>query len=313
MATMTVVDSPALFSTPRFLDDLKNTSDAIGAPYSEPAISAVLKVFEECFKQGVVTWRATDRPGDALNFRIYLRRQLDTISIATEAGLLEPDNTMARLLNSWASLYNGETLQWIDFDPKKGLAKTWLNLKGRRPIDDILSAPEVPVSIRAHGSTFHSVGLEFVTFLAVDYHSHTMNLYFAAPSPIAKTQAAQYTNLVGCSPPTDQEFEDMLAFLSPGGYPFAVTMEYETGRITRVAIYAMNLTPQRLPTVEDRISKFLSEAPSYDRHQSINVAWSYGLGGSKYMKADSSYIGEQSVIMNEGPLHFKPAYLTKST
>lgn len=309
---MSLTETPASFSTTRFLDDLIKTSDAIGAPYSKTAISTVLKVFEECFTQGVVTWRATDRPGDALNFRIYLRRQLDTISIATEAGLLEPDNKMARLLNSWAALYTGEALQWIDFDPKKGLAKTWLNVKGRRPIDDILNTPEVPASVRAHGPMFHSVGLETVTFLAVDYHSQTMNLYFAGPSPMTKTQAAQYTNLVGCSPPTDQEFKEMSTFLSPGAFPFAVTMEYETGRITRVAIYAMALSPERLPTVEDRISKFLSEAPSYDQHQSINVAWSYGLGGSKYMKADSSYIGEQTVIMNEGPLQFKPAYHDKS-
>ena len=309
---MAVIDSPASFSATKFLDDFKKTSDAISAPYSEPAILAVLKVYEGCFMDGIMTWRATDRPGDALNFRVYLRRQLDTIGIATEAGLLDSNNPMARLLISWDSLYKGEPVQWIDFDPMKGLAKTWLNLKGRRPVDEILNAPEVPVSVRAHGPTFHSLGLEIVTFLAVDYHSNTMNLYFVGPSPLSKSQAARLTNLAGCSPPTDEELEDMHGFLTPGAFPFAVTMEYKTGRITRVAIYAMNLSPQKLPTVHDRISKYLSEVPSYDKQQSINVAWSYGLGGSKYMKADSSYSGEQTEILEESSLRHEPAYLTQS-
>ncbi len=296
---MTVIDSPTSFSPSKFLDDFKRTADGLGASYSEPAILAVLKVFEACFNEAAVIWRTTNRPGDALNYRFYLRRRLDTINIATEAGLLEPDNSMARLLTSWSSLYNGETEQWCDFDPKAGLAKTWVNLKGRRPVDDILNAPEVPVSVRAHGPMFHSLGLELVTFLAVDYHGSTMNLYFTAPGPVSEAQAAQYANLAGCSPPTDQEFEDMRKFLNPQGFAFAVTMEYKTGKITRVAFYALNLPPHQLPTVNDRVLKFFSEAPSYDHQQTRNVAWSYGLGGSKYMKAESSYVGELATLLRD--------------
>ena len=296
---MIAVDSPASFSPSKFLHDFKTTADAIDAPYSEPAILAVLKVFEECLKEGAVIWRTTNRPGDPLNYRFYLRRRLDTIAIATEAGILESDNPMARLVTSWSSLYSGGTEQWCDFDPTTGLAKTWVNLKGRRPVDDILNAPEVPISVRAHGPTFHSLGLDVVRFLAVDYHGSTMNLYFTAPGPVSEDQAAQYTNLAGCLPPTDQEFEDMCTFLNPQGYAFAVTMEYKTGRITRVAFYALILPPGKLPAVNDRVLKFFSEAPSYDKERTRNVAWSYGLGGSKYMKAESSYVGELATLLRD--------------
>ena len=297
-ATMTVLaSSPTSFSSAKFLEDLKRTSDAVGAPYSEPAILAVLKVFEECFKESVVIWRTSDRPDDPLNYRFYLRRRLDTISIATEAGLLKSDDPIARQLTSWSSLYDGESWQWCDFDPKAGLAKTWVNLRGRRPLDDILNAPEVPVSVRNHGPTFHQLGLETVIFVAGDYHGNSINLYFAAPGPLSSTQAAQYANLADCSPPTDREFDDMHNFLSPQSFTFAVTMDYKTGRITRVAFYALRLTPGRSPTVGDRISKFFTEAPSYDQEQTRMVAWSYGLGDSKYIKAESSYVGEWASLL----------------
>ena len=296
---MTVVDTPASFSSSKFLDDFKRTADAIDAPYSEPAIAAVLKVFEECLQEGAVIWRTTNRPLDALNYRFYLRRRLDTISIATKAGILESENPMARLVTGWSSLYNGETEQWCDFDPKTGLAKTWVNLKGRRPVDDVLNVPEVPISVRAHGPMFHSLGLKLVRFLAVDYHGSTMNLYFTAPGPVSKLQAAQYTDLAGSSPPTDQEFEDMSTFLNPLGFAFAVTMEYKTGKITRVAFYALILPPGKQPTVNDRVLKFFSEAPSYDQERTRNVAWSYGSGGSKYMKAESSYVGELATLLRD--------------
>ena len=294
---MTVINSPTSFSPSKFLEDFKKLADGLGAPYSEPAILAVLKVFEGCFEEGVVIWRTTNRPGDVLNYRFYLRRRLDTISIATEAGILEPENAMARLVTSWSSLYNGGSEQWCDFDPHTGLTKTWVNLKEFRSVDDILSAPGVPISVRAHGPTFHSLNLNIVRFVAVDYHGSTMNIYFSAPGPVSETQIAQYTNLAGCSPPTDQEFEDMRKFLNPHGFSFAVTMEYETGRITRVAFYALMLPPGSLPIADDRVLSFFSEAPSYDQQRTRNVAWSYGRGGSKYMKAEASYVGEWANLL----------------
>ena len=296
---MALADSPASFSSERFLSDFKRASDAIGAPYSEPVILTTLKVFKECFDEAVVILRTTNRPGDPLNYRLFLRRRLDTISIATEAGLLESDNPVARLLTAWSSLNNGETWQWCDFDPETGLGKTWVNLRGRQPVDDILNTSEVPLSIRAHGPLFHSLGLETVTFVAGEYHGSTINLYFAAPGPVSKTQAAQYASLAGCSPPTDQEFEDMRNFLNPRSYTLAVTMEYKTGRITRIAFYAVRLPPQQTPTVDDRILKFFSETPSYDQEQTKFVAWSYGRGDSKYMKAESSYVGEWAALLRD--------------
>lgn len=291
----TVSKKSATFSPSRFLQDIKVLAHTIGAPYSELAVKNVLTAFEECFDNAVVAWRTTDRPNDTLNYRLFLRRQMDTISIAIDSGHLMPDDPLVQLLRSWSSLFNGETEQWLDFDPNAGLAKTWLNLGDRRPVDDVLHAAEVPAAIRAHGPTFHGLGLKLVTFVAVDYQGKSVNLYFLAPS-LSRSQAAQYTDLAGCSPPTDEEFDDMLEFCQPDGFHFAVTMDYATGNITRVAFYALDLPPSRAPTMDDRIKEFLAKAPSYDQHQTKIVGWSYGVDNVKYMKVESSYAGELKTL-----------------
>ena len=295
---MALTESSA-FSSERFLQDIRKTANAIHAPYSETATLTVIKTFEKCFEEGAVIWRTTNRPSDRLNYRFYARNRIDTIAISTKAGFLAFDNRMARLVTSWSTLYNGGTQQWCDFDAETGLAKNWINLRGRRPVDDILNAAEVPEAVRAHGPTFHSLGLELVRFLAVDYGSDTLNLYFTAPGPVSELQATQYTNLAQSSPPTQEEFQDMRDFLNPKGFAFAVTMEYATGKITRVAFYALDMPPNKLPAVNEKVLKFFSEAPSYDEEYTRNVAWSYGKGGNKYMKAESSYCGGLAALLRE--------------
>lgn len=87
-----------------------------------------------------------------------------------------------------------------------------MNLKGQRPVDDILNAPEVPQSVRAYGLEFKSLILELVRFVAVEYESSTMSLYFIAPGPVSETQAAQYTALAKCKPSLKKNFEICVHF-----------------------------------------------------------------------------------------------------
>jgi hypothetical protein len=297
---MAATDSKVQFSPTQFLTDFKKTADAINAPYSESSIKSVLSTFEECFKNdSAVIWRTTNRPNDVVNYRFYLLRRFDTVAVATQAGLLAPDNKMARLATCWSALFDGDTQQWCDFHPSKGLAKTWVNLKGTRPVDDILNAQEVPEVVRAHRPTLHRLGLKLVRFLAVDYEGDTMNLYFTAPGPVTKAQAADYTALAQCSPPTEQEFEDMQKYLNPAGYAFAVTMDYNTGVIKRVAFYALHLPEDAQPEMNERMKTFFANAPSYDKVLSRNVAWSYGIGDNKYMKAEQSYLGELARVLQK--------------
>lgn len=116
----------AYFSPTQFLEDTQSTAAAIGAPYSEATTLKVLETYAQSFRDGAVLWRSTDRPGDALNYRFYERKPVDTVSIAVQAGLLAPDNPMIELIQSWSSLYDGAGTpeQSCDFDAKSGLVSS---------------------------------------------------------------------------------------------------------------------------------------------------------------------------------------------
>lgn len=297
------------FNPAQFLKDIKRTSAAIGAPYSEAATGKVVEVYGQSFHDGAVLWRATNRAGDALNYRFYERRPIDTVAIAVKAGLLAPDNAMARLITSWSSLYGGTPEQSCDFDAEKGLTKAWVYLAGFRPLKDILGADGVPECIRQHAPMFHDLGLELVRHVAVDYDSNTVNLYFRAPGPISEEQAGRFVALAGCPPPSQAEIQEMGDFLNPIGFTFSVTMKFLTGAIKRVGFYALKLPPNSFPEVGERLTTFFKEAPSYDAEEMNAVAWSFGEGGKKYIKAERSYCGRlvpllrdwSSALTSEGP------------
>lgn len=284
------------FDQSRFISDIRNLSTEINAPYSEPTTLKVLSVFSHSFHNGVVLWRATDRPGDALNYRFYSREPIDTVSIASSAGLLSPDivNTLGKLVTSWSSLYNGVPEQSCDFDAEKGLVKVWVYMGGLRPLGDILSAEGVPESLRMHGRRFGEAGLEMVRHVAVDYHKGTVNLYFRAQGPVSLEQATVFNKLAGALPPSRKQFMEIEDFLNEVGYTFAVTIEIDSGNIERVGYYALKLPDRKVkkwPELSEQLEKFVKFAPNYDREEMNALAWSFG-GEKRYVKFERSYCGE---------------------
>ncbi|CAD6449089.1 ac98235e-6222-4b17-be56-245bc045ca71-CDS [Sclerotinia trifoliorum] len=291
-----LVSKSSKFSQSRFLDDIRNLSASIKAPYSEHTTIKVLSVFSRSFHNGVVLWRVTDRPGDALNYRFYSREPIDTVSIAASAGLLSPDivNTLGKLINSWSSLYDGTPEESCDFDAEKGLVKAWVYMGGMRPLDDILGAEGVPESVRQHEKRFKELGLQKVRHVAVDYQKQTVNLYFRAQGPISFQQATSFNALAGAEPPSQSQFVEMREFLNTVGYTFAVTIKIDSGEIERVGYYALKL-PERAakkwPAINAQLERFVQFAPSYDREEMNAVAWSFG-EKKTYVKFERSYCGE---------------------
>ena len=72
-----------------------------------------------------------------------------------------------------------------------------------------------------------------------------------------------------------------------------------TGDIKRVGFYALKLPPNTFPEVGERLKTFFEKAPSYDREEMNAVAWSYGAGGKKYIKAERSYCGRLVPLLRD--------------
>ncbi|MGW4165274.1 aromatic prenyltransferase [Streptomyces sp. NPDC004788] len=283
---------PPQFSATRFLEDLRTTSDAIGAACSEPVTRAVLDAYGPAFAEGAVLWRATDRDGDGLNYRFYARRPMDTVAMARRAGFIADGDPLGDLIQAWNMLYDGTPEQSCDFDAARGLTKTWLYLGGTRPLDDVLGVPSVPSPVRERGPLFHRLGLDYVRHVCVDYARRTVNVYFRARGPLTETQCRRFTELAGAPAPDDRLRGEMARFLSQGAYTFSVTLSPADGSIERVAFYALKLPDGSRPTVGSRLTTFFETAPSYDAEDMNAVAWSFGSRGGTYLKAERSYCGD---------------------
>ncbi|SDP97420.1 aromatic prenyltransferase [Lentzea jiangxiensis] len=287
------------FSPEEFLRDTKATAEAIGAAYSEEATRKVLDTYADSLRDGAVLWRATDRPGDALNYRFYERIPTNSVTTAIRAGLLDPKNPMIDLISAWSSLYSGTSTELCDFDAEHGLSKTWIYLGGMRPLEQILGVPGVPRVLRAHESRFRELGLTSVRHVAVDYRSSTASLYFRTSRKITWTELEQLLTLVGGELPTPELFSHMEKFTSPDGFTFSVTAAAGGAEIQQVGVYALRLPVGQFPVVGDRLATFFDSAPSYDDEEMNAPAWSFGPGGKNYVKAERSYCGRLVELMKQ--------------
>jgi 4-hydroxyphenylpyruvate 3-dimethylallyltransferase len=290
---------PLSFSRTLFKQDVSRLCTSLKADYNEDVMDKVLSTYDENFRRGAVLWKATNRPKDGIAFRFYERRKVDVVSPAIKHGLLRDHHAMIPVISSWANLYPS-AITSCDFDPARGLSKTWIWLGGRRPVDELLKAPHVPKAIGALEGKLKSIGLDTVRHAAVDWRSSTVNIYFWVRGPLGLEKANDLIALSGAGPINEQKLSEIQPFLRREGFTFATTINAHTGDFKRVAIYALQLDNDRLPAVGDRLATFFREAKSYDKRDMNIVAWSFGGGStgvSDYIKGERSYGGNLEEVL----------------
>lgn len=283
---------PSGFLRSRFLEDVRKTAAAIGAPFSESVTEKALDIYADQFSDGAISLRTTNRQNPGLDYRVMMTRKTDILGLAEKGGLIERGDVLSSLVTSWCSLYGGTPELSCDFEASKGLAKLWIWLGAVRPLDEILMIPELPDSIRRHGPLFHSLGLTIIQHIAVDYKQRSVNFYFDFKGETTPDRAAALTKLAKAEPPDHTLLKQMNEHLTPAGHPFAVTMTLD-GVIKRVCFYAVaNVTAQE---IDPAISAFWSAAPCYNEKADFNaLGWSFG--GEPYVKAVRGYCGNILIL-----------------
>lgn len=280
------------FQPTRFLEDVRKTAAAIGAPFSESTTQNALNVFADQFSTGAISLRTTNKSPTKLDYRVMMTRKTDILGIAEKEGIIERGDVLSALVRSWTSLYDGAPETSCDFDAAKGLAKVWIWFGAVRPLDEVIIAPGVPDSIRRHAPLFHSLNLNNVQHIAVDYHQRSVNIYFDCVGEITLERAAALTKLAGAEAPDDALLAQMKEHLTPRGHPFAVTMTLD-GEIKRVCFYAVaNVTASE---IDPSVTAFWSAAPCYDKRADFNaLGWSFG--GKPYVKVVRGYSGDILIL-----------------
>lgn len=287
------------FSERRFLHDISNASTALGVPYSENQTKRVLSVFGESFHRGCVLWRTTDQPNGELNYRVYERRSIDMVALATNAGLISKHDVLLSLVQSWSSLYGEQSQQLADFDASRGLVKFWVFLGAMRPLVEVLGVAELPACITQHRDMFENMRLTHVRHVAVDLEKRSINLYFRTTQQFTREGVDKHISLAGASPISDTLFGEIRQQFPRSGGTFAVTIDFLTGTISRVAFYALRLSPENMPCINERIRHFFQVCPSYDVQEMMALAWSFGKGSQTYVKAEHSHSGELVELLKE--------------
>jgi 4-hydroxyphenylpyruvate 3-dimethylallyltransferase len=288
--------TPATFSRSVFLRDLKSTALALDAAYSVSVANRVIEAFPQNFHEGPVMWRATSRPGAAINYRVYQRRPMDTVVMAVSVGLLRAQNTMTRLASAMSARYPQAT-GIADFDSKRGLSKSWFSLASERPLAELLWVPGIPEPVRRNGRQLREMGLYSVRHIAINYLEKTMNYHFPVAGHLDERRCRELVALADAEPPSRTVLADMSRFIPADWFTFSVTMT-EHGEIKRVGFYALKPVGDQWPALSGRLVKFFQTAPSRDTEEVNTLAWSFGAGGLNYMKAERSYSGSVHELMS---------------
>lgn len=290
---------PLSFSRATFKQDVSRLCTTLRADYNEDVMNTILNSYDENFHRGAVLWKATNRLKDGIAFRFYEREKVDVVGPAIKHGLLRDHHEMIPLISSWADLYP-RAIASCDFDPARGLNKTWVWLGGRHPVHELLRAPHVPKAISALEDKLQSMGLDTVRHAAVDWRSSTVNIYFWVRGPLDLDKANGLIALSGSGPIDERKLSEITPLLRQEGFTFATTIDAHTGDFKRVAIYALQIANNNLPQIGDRLATFFRDARSYDKRDVNIVAWSFGGGAtgvSDYIKGERSYSGNLEEVL----------------
>ncbi|SEN92814.1 aromatic prenyltransferase [Actinacidiphila rubida] len=280
------------FSRDRFLTDISATAEVLGAPYDESLTRTVVDAFAEGFSTGALMLKTTDRPRDSLGFRLYPRRRLNVTGRAVAAGLLDPGDPLLPALKGWAASNRGATEYSCDFDADSGLVSTRVHFDTPRPLQEVLTAPGVPGSLRLYVDTFRHFGLAQVRFASVDHGRDTLAICFGVQGPVTPSGASAITALSGAAAPSEDTVADLARFLPRQSYSLALTVRASTGVIQRITFAAPGLPAEEMPELGPRLAAFYATAPSYDAVAVNAAGWSFGALEGTHRKGARSYCGD---------------------
>ena len=300
------------FEPEQFIRDVEKSAALVDAPFSGSVTRDTVTAFQPQLSRHPLQIKTTSKPDRRLYYRFFIddRDTIDLRQIAARSRL-DPDTQEAvQLLEDTQSLAaRGGRLVGCDFDAARGLAKVWMFVAGT-PLAAVLGLPGVPASARGHAPLFARYGLDNVRFLATDFDTGTMNLYFRRPAAglarwlpalLAETGAAAGADTVAAIERT-----------VPSECCVAMTFAWARPGLVRWSMYALDVGASGAPAgqpplVPDVLARFRDQAPTLSRDAQINIAWSFGAGGL-YMKLEKSYARDiRRVLRDQMNCVFSPA------
>ncbi|KUL39363.1 hypothetical protein ADL22_15975 [Streptomyces sp. NRRL F-4489] len=231
----------------------------------EPAkVKGALAAFEPAFTDSSVALRiATGARREKLMGYRYIKYtgDLDPYDTALAEGLIEPgDHPADRLFQDVKERFPIEGTGG-DFELAAGFQKIWCFFPSSRPqpLDELSQLPSMPPSVGEHLELLGRYGLRAASLFAVDYTSHTLNIYFDGlpEGTFAPDRVRELTAELGIPEPSADVLEQCAK-------AFAVyfTFSWEKPNIDRVCFPVLVPDPELVPTnLGPSITRFAQGVP----------------------------------------------------
>lgn len=303
----------APFEKEQYLRDLETTARLIEAPYDLDMCRRVVETFEGDFQRHVLQWKATDREGDGLYYRFLSTDREDLVERSGRAGLLTSENRpLLELQREALATFPEAVRSGVDFEAVHGLSKVW-TYTTPKPLEEILKLQHLPEAVRTNQRELEAAGLNLVGFLASDFISETMNVYFAWHPEQRNREWLQ--GMLARSQdqgPAESTFADMLDSQDEIS-GIGMTFDWSSPKPLRWCVYCFAVPFHhenpgvRVPTLAPRLQKLRDESPCLNHQSSYHMAWSYGPTGP-YMKLEKNYAKDvDHFLATERSLVFRPA------
>ena len=306
---------PQPYDSARFLDDLRQVTLALDAPFDSRVVQHTLDVFDAEFRRCVVQLKATCKPDTGVYYRFFYKWDRDLTALAQQHKMLPSVSCpIVDLQNQVLANCPGATRAGLDFDTSFGLAKVWTFTGGPTPIEQLLALPAIPESVHAHLEFFHRHGLRHVFFVASDVQHNSMNVYFGLDDSCRNERWIRQLAEETGETPTDETVSQILASLAVST-GVGTTFRWDSASMGRWCLYGLNIPYGRdaaathVPALPPRLQVFRETAPTLNVEPQYNVAWSFGDAGL-YTKLEKSYSKDADYFLTQemgGNLTHPPA------
>ncbi|MFF2810720.1 aromatic prenyltransferase [Streptomyces sp. NPDC058000] len=229
---------------------IEQSAQLLNLPLESDKVKAALAAFEPAFTDASVALRIATgaRREKLLGYRyIKYTGDLDPLETALAAGMVERgDHPAERLFWDVKKQFPIEGTGG-DFEIAAGFQKIWCFFPSSRPqpLDELSKLDSMPRAVADNLDVLARYGLHAASLFAVDYTSHTLNIYFDGlpAGTFAPERVRELMRELGIPEPTEDELD-----LCAKAFAVYFTFSWDSSKIDRVCFPVLVPEPELVPT-----------------------------------------------------------------
>jgi hypothetical protein len=270
---------------------IEESAALLDVAVSRDSVQPILTAYEDVLPQALIAFRvATNANHDGeFDARFTIPKHVDPYLRARANGLITETGHPVETLLADIQQHCPIDSYGIDFGVVGGFRKFWVYFPGDQyqSLTKLAGLPSMPDSVAANLKFFADRGLDrVVDIVGIDFHSKTVNLYFAdfdgklrAPQAILDMHRE-----VGLPDPSEQ----MLNFCAKA-FGFYATLNWESSKIERIAFCVKTQDPLSLPArFGPKIEHFVTNM-QYGINDPKMVYAAITASGEEYYKLQTYY------------------------